>query len=1074
MVWALAVWGLLPLLFCVLTAFPGYAAEEPEKFLGKLRERGYFDTASDYLDFIAESGLVDDAFKQSIPFEQAVTLKERAARSGDRVKQEKLLEEATKAFQDFAAARPNSARAADVHLEVANVYSLLAKITMAATKRPGADRKALEAKAAKYYADALTESIKAEKVIQEHRKKVRRELAAVRKATGNLNDPNRKLSKKERDLIELRDKLRNDWIKAEFTQVTLQNLMATVYEKGSAEWKQAVEKATKAYEEMFLKHDVRLVGLICRVQQMRCLAELGRFDEALECLPDVTAYEESESPPLRKVWFDSFVVELESLIGKGRLAEAVALSLKSRLTKPEQQSPQGQTILYLRAKAALALIEKLGADKKKEKEKLRAQAKKALEALVETSSAYQAEAREKLAALGIKAKEPEEEGGDPDTFDGAFRRAVAAMQQWGQISGQVSQAEGGAKQKLEKQLAEQGAKAFDFYRQAISLAENDTKPAKLRGVQKGLCYLYLNQGDFLRAAVLGEYLLDNYPGSAEGTFGRSVATSAWLKMYGAAGADNEFEKEKVKRLAHDTIDSDALSSQAAAARSYLLTFAIQDSDVDEAWIHLKELPKSASRIHKSQILVGQMLWNRYSRNRRLSEDARPSLDALAADRDRGAESLAAGLKGYEDTSAVDYAIAQGAYVLAMLQLGENKPEEAIAVLEHPVYGPLTLIEAEHPAIADKGYDAKAYRLALRAYIGALPLYAEDQETQDAMVAKAFDVVNQLEKTVGTDGDAESRLTKIYVDLGKDLELQIEGLEESGNNAAKRALVDAFELFLEQIKKSPAPSVSGELAKLDVTEATASDAQKKEAAEKARKKAYSRLIWIAETYYTLGNSNRKSDAKVARNYYKQAARVYDDILVGQMYSLPRQRTTIRLRLADCYRGMREYDDALAEIAEVLGKKKGNLTAQLQAAETLYDAGESDCGSYVKSILGAEEDDETGKNIIWGWKRLAQQTSGNDAFAGYFFKAKLYGVRARRMYAECMDSGDEKKKRKLLSAAKGNLLQIHNQFPDFGGENFKAEFDSEMKQVQAALGEEQVGFPPEDEEVKEPIAVNTPAT
>ena len=55
--------------------------------------------------------------------------------------------------------------------------------------------------------------------------------------------------------------------------------------------------------------------------------------------------------------------------------------------------------------------------------------------------------------------------------------------------------------------------------------------------------------------------------------------------------------------------------------------------------------------------------------------------------------------------------------------------------------------------------AKVYRLALRASIGALPLYPNEQEKQDALVGKAFDIVNQLEKAVGTDGDAESRSHK---------------------------------------------------------------------------------------------------------------------------------------------------------------------------------------------------------------------------------------------------------------------------------------------------------------------------
>ena len=918
----------------------------------------------------------------------------------------------------------------------------------------------------------MAEVVTAEEIIQGQRKKVRGELAAVRKAAGNPKDPNRKVSKQERDLITLRDELRDDWIKSEYTQVTIADRQASVYEQGSAAWKAATEKAVKSYETMFLKHDVRLVGLICRVQQMRCLMELGRFDEVLDCLPDVTDYEESDSPQLRKVWFDSYVVELQALIGKGDYQRAMQIS-KTRLTKAEQRTPQAKQILYLRAKAEIALAEKLGPDKKKEKTKLLADAKNVLEGLVKSQSSYEAEAAEMLASMGVKINQAEEEEEEPEDFDTAFRQALAVMQRWGKLSKQVAAAKGDEKKQLESQLAELDAKAFGLYRLAISLTENDTSAEKLRGVQKGLCYLYFNRGDYLRAAVLGEYLVKMYPGSRDATFGGNVAINAWLKLYGDAGDTREFEEDKIKLLAIQSISQDPDSSQAVTARSYLLTFAIQDGEVDEAWKYLKELPSKTPKLNKSNILVGQLLWNRYSRNRRLSDDARPSVEALATDRDRAAELLSAGLAGYQDPKSLDYAAVQGAYILAMLMLGENQPRESIDVLENPVYGPLTLIKAKNPVVLRPDYAAKVYRLALRAYIGALPLYPNEQEKQDALVIKAFDIVSQLEKSVGNDGDAESRLTKIYVDLGKDLELQIQGLTDAGNDDAKRALVDAFEMFLGQIKKSPAPTVSEELAKMQVAKGDATEAELKVAKENVAKKSYRRLIWIAETYFTLGNSNRESDAKAAKQYYEEAASTYNRILKRKLYSNARQRTTIHLRLADCYRGMRDYKEAMDQLVEVLAKKGkgGNLTAQLQAAETLYAAGEEDCTDYVKSILGDEEDEDTGNNIIWGWKKLAQQTSGNQDFARYFFEAKLYGVRARRMYAACMDSDDETKKRKLLTAAKGNLLQIYNQFPSLGGESFKAEFESEMKQVQAVLGEEQLGFPPREVEAKdEPVAAS----
>ena len=64
--------------------------------------------------------------------------------------------------------------------------------------------------------------------------------------------------------------------------------------------------------------------------------------KSLDCLPDVTDYEESDSPQLRKVWFDSYVVELQSLIGKGRLSAGSTdlenTSYKSRAANTASQA----------------------------------------------------------------------------------------------------------------------------------------------------------------------------------------------------------------------------------------------------------------------------------------------------------------------------------------------------------------------------------------------------------------------------------------------------------------------------------------------------------------------------------------------------------------------------------------------------------------------------------------------------------------------------------------------------------------------------------------------------------------
>jgi hypothetical protein len=96
-------------------------------------------------------------------------------------------------------------------------------------------------------------------------------------------------------------------------------------------------------------------------------------------------------------------------------------------------------------------------------------------------------------------------------------------------------------------------------------------------------------------------------------------------------------------------------------------------------------------------------------------------------------------------------------------------------------------------------------------------------------------------------------------------------------------------------------------------------------------------------------------------------------------------------------------------------------------------------------------------VWGWKKLSQQTEAKESLVSYFYTAKLYGVRARRMYAECIRAKDPRKATKLFAAAEGNLLQIFSEHPKLGGPEFMPEFEAEMRQVQQALGKKEVGFP-----------------
>ena len=163
----------------------------------------------------------------------------------------------------------------------------------------------------------------------------------------------------------------------------------------------------------------------------------------------------------------------------------------------------------------------------------------------------------------------------------------------------------------------------------------------------------------------------------------------------------------------------------------------------------------------------------------------------------------------------------------------------------------------------------------------------------------------------------------------------------------------------------------------------------------------------------------------------------------------------MRLTKCYSRRGQYDQALERLVTMLKRKASNLTLQVEAAETLFEAGVENCDNYTKSILGAMPD-EKGKKIIWGWRKLAQLTSKDKKYASHFFKANLYGVKCRIGLAICVKKDNPTKHAKLLEAAKLTLIGLSRQFPELGGEESRKEFDRALKRIQKEQGEEQVGL------------------
>jgi tetratricopeptide (TPR) repeat protein len=302
------------------------------------------------------------------------------------------------------------------------------------------------------------------------------------------------------------------------------------------------------------------------------------------------------------------------------------------------------------------------------------------------------------------------------------------------------------------------------------------------------------------------------------------------------------------------------------------------------------------------------------------------------------------------------------------------------------------------------------------------------------------MVEALEKEVeapaqassGT-GTAAEKLTRIYIEMGTELEDQIKALVAKGDLQGKDALSKAFEQFLDKIRG------------------------------REKGNTYSSLIWIAETFYGLGKSNTDESGQpnaAAQGYFRRAAETYQKILDRaaadpQFLKNPRQRTTIEMRLVHCYRNLGDVNEALNRLEAILKRKTTNLTVQVQSAEVLFDAGAMQCENFKKAYFGVRPDSK-GKNVIWGWRRLADITRPHEKFAPVYLKSVLYGIKCRMEVAICQQNAKPDQKTKLFNAALGTLIAIYREKPQLGGEELRVEYDRIAKKLQGLLGQEQLGL------------------
>jgi len=1002
-----------------LVVSPCQAVEEARPFLEGLREKGFYDTALDYLEQMATSPLCPPEFKEAIDYEAGITLMTGSRTVRVTSVREKNLDEAQVRFKKFLSEHPKHRLASGASTQLANVLVERGRIKSEQAARPNKskeEKQQLLTEARKLYVEAEKAFTEAEKRFLEEAKKFPKFIE--------------KTKVKE---IEARDQARRDLVQARLFLATVVYEIALTYEPGSKERNEKLQASAKRYADLYEMYGSRLAGLYARLWEGRCYKDLGDSKKALEAF-DELLMQPDDPQAFRTLKNKALILALETymLPEVKNYAEAMkkGTAWKQSARGAEESSDDGLAIQFLAAKASLAYARKLEKKDPKRQESL-INARQLLQFVAKFPGDYQRQAKAELLSEDLAGKDAEVP--EPTNFADARDRGKTALDRMQaadiQMRLDLEEKKKDNIKKYQAQIKEARAEATKYYRMALAMKTPETPIDDLNVIRYYLAYLYWADEDLWESAIMGEFLARRYPNSAGARQGAKIAMAAYVKLFNEAppGDGREFETSRMVGIADYITKVWPNEPEADEAWMMLIRTAVIDGKPKLAAEYLDKIAPESPRRGEAELMTGQSLWGAYLKSARLPDDERPSQEELDTMLKEAQDTLKKGIermrKPVDEGGEVSYTLLTAVLSLAQIYVGAGQAEEAIKYLDDPKIGPVTLVAANNPTTDRGSFKVETYKAALRSYVSAEQL------------DKAAKAMNALEKLVSKEGGAKggAELTRIYISLGRQLQEQLELLRKQNKTEELGKVSKGFELFLDRISKQ--------------TEGN----------------TFNSLSWVAETFFGMGSGfdpGGKTLPPEAKKYYQKAADTYRRILqeckAGKLKAPPGATTGLEIRLAKCLRRMGQYKEAMELIVNILKVHNLMIDAQIEAAYTYQAWGEEKAGYFPFAIKGgrkAKKKDGSVVYIVWGWGKIAKMLARFPDRRSQFHEARYNLALCRLRYAL---SQTGKEKSDTLKMAENDILIVERLYPDMGGAEWQGKYDKLLKQIQKLRGVKAVGL------------------
>jgi hypothetical protein len=958
----------------------GLSAEEPYlEFVTGLRSRGYYDFAEQYLRDLQQDGRVPADVKAVVAYELGVTIRDSARALLIPEEQRQRLDEAQAAFEQFAKAAPQHELAGRANSERAKILVEKARVDL-------------------WDADGTSESAKKQQLRESARKYVgmSREIyaTAAEQLKKNFESFPGFIPQEEREKIQQREAAEAEYIQAQLNLAETTYWDAQTYDHADAKRKEALSTAMEEFEKIHTAYRSMIGGLLARLWQGKCLEEIGQkegIDAALGIYGELLRHDGSSTSMLAlqsKAQQFQLICYNHDTKKEYRLINQLATEwLKSEANRRLKATETGKGIEWEQARA----LEKLGDERtvpENERTTYLNQALNIARGLARRAGPHKAPAAGMVARISTKLGR---DSNDPTDFNSAYGRADELFNQAQEITKQISAAVA-AKKSTEAQSHAEARKgvAAELTRMlglALQLADKSSEQALVRRSELLLAVSYLWQERSYEATAVSEYFLRNHSNaqpdmlSLAGNIAITSLQDAYLR---APKEDREFEKEHTLALAAMVSTRWPNSDLADKANLNVGGLLFDGGDYDgaaQAWL---KIPNSSKTYGVAQLKAGSAFFELYTRKAHLEASERPPAEQLAqwlADAEKYLQ------QGVDlEAKATPAESENRDLLLGKLALAQVRNRIGVYKTQGAKLGSIELITAEPHALTKavqtppgetrpddpgsiKGRQMASlvYQELLRAQIGAKDIDA------------ARDARTKLEE-VGAGGDTAA-LTQIFVQFGRQLQDELEQLKASGANDRLKEVRDGFEAFL-------------------------SDLYDREDAQQT----FNSLLWIAETYASLGES-AEDDLIKSQDYFNRSANAYDRIITRgatdpAFLVSPSNGPIVRIRMLECRLRQKDYEAAEKVLFEVLKESPSNPGTQQSGARLYQEWAEMGDSSKLQYALNGRKEPV----VLWGWGELANKMRGqvgNADLQQLYYEATYRYAQSYHQQA-AKQSGDDRKK------------------------------------------------------------------